>query len=239
MNIMKQIKSGMNRATDKAQSLVEVNKMKTQISEIEREMDVQFLQMGRVFYEGYQSEDMSVAEIEMVNLSKACDKLWEELEGLRGRIAELKNERLCQCGQVAGLDVNFCPHCGTKLSEVEPKHKQANTTVTEKESIRPEDLEILNPEYSDTKEVAGYEEIVDHQPHDEERERRQVEDLERERERQLELDRRIRHWKGQDNGESNVKDKVEALEETFSCQICAADLPLGSKWCPRCGAEQI
>ncbi|WP_438347811.1 zinc ribbon domain-containing protein [Paenibacillus sp. FA6] len=237
MDIMKRIKSGANRVTQKAQNMVEINKIKAQITEVEREMDTHYLQMGKVFYVGYQTEDMSVAEIEMVKLSKACDTLWEDVEGLRGRIAELQNERLCDCGHGVELNVNFCPHCGTKMSGSEPKNRQEKVTSTEKQSIRPEELEILNPNYADTNE--NEDQVVDKQPQSLERERRQVEELERERERQLELDRRIRYWKGQDDGELSVKDEGEAPEETFNCQICAVDLPLGSKWCPRCGAEQI
>jgi len=239
MDIMKRIKNSANRATGKAQSMVEVNKIKGQIIEIEDKMDVHFLSMGKVFYEGYQAEDMRVAETEMVKLSRACDNLRGEIDDLRERIAELKNERLCQCGHVVALDVNFCPHCGTKLSENESKHRKGNSTYTEKKSILPEDLEILDPAYSDPDEQEEQVESVDDQPQDVEKERRQAEELERERERQLELDRRIRHWNNDKSGEKVVEDEVVATEGTFNCQICAVDLQLGSKWCPRCGAEQI
>ena len=241
MEFMQRIKSGANRVTQKAQNMVEINKIKTRITEVEREMDIHFLQMGKVFYVGYQTEDMSLAEIEMVKLSKACDTLWEDVEELRGRIAELQNERLCQCGHVVELNVNFCPHCGTKMSVSQPKPRQEKVSATEKQTIRPEELEILNPNYMDTNENEDEDDIesVEKQPQNLERERRQVDELERERERQLELDRRIRYWKGQDDGELSLKEEGETPEETFNCQICAVDLPLGSKWCPRCGAEQI
>lgn len=239
MNIMQRIRNGANRATGKAQGMVEINKIKSQISEIENEMDIHFLEMGKVFYEGYQLEDMRVAETEMVKLSKTCDNLSEEIDSLRGRIAELKNERLCHCGHVVALDVNFCPNCGTKMSEGESKARKGKDTFTEKKSIIPEDLEILNPVYPDSDEEDEPEEIMVNQPMDSDRERKQAEELERERERQLELDRRIRYWKGNTNGEISIEDEEAAVEETFKCQICAVDLQLGSKWCPRCGAEQI
>jgi len=239
MDIMKRIKNSANRATGKAQSMVEVNKIKGQIIEIEDKMDDYFLSMGKVFYEGYQAEDMRVAETEMVKLSRVCDNLRGEIDDLRERIAELKNERLCQCGHLVALDVNFCPHCGTKLSDNESKHRKGKSTYTEKNSIPPEDLKILDPAYPDYDEKEEPVESVDDQPHDAERERRQAEELERERERQLELDRRIRHWNNDKNVETVVEDETVATVGTFSCQICAVDLQLGSKWCPRCGAEQI
>ncbi len=240
MDFMKRIKNGAKRATGKAQSMVEVNKIKGRIIEIEEKMDVHFLEMGRVFYEGYQAEDMRVAESEMVKMSRACDNLREEIDSLRERIAELKNERLCQCGHVVALDVNFCPHCGTKLLENESKQRKGKSAYTEKKSILPEDLEILDPVYHEPDEEETVD-SVDNQPQDVERERRQAEDLERERERQLELDRRIRYWNNDNNEDVIAEDNGVAVApvETFNCQICAVDLQLGSKWCPRCGAEQI
>lgn len=239
MNIIQRIKNGANRATGKAQNMVEVNKMKAQITEIEQEMDIHFLDMGKVFYEGYQLEDMRVAETEMVKLSKACDNLSGEIAGLRGRIAELKNEILCQCGHVVTLDVNFCPHCGTKMSEGEPEQRKGKVAFTEKKTIPPEDQEILNPVYNDSVNEEESVDTMDDEPMDSERERKQAADLERERERQLELDRRIRYWKDSTHTEISMEEEEESSTDAFKCQICAVDLQAGSKWCPRCGAEQI
>lgn len=242
MNFIERVKDGANRAKGKAQSVVEVSKINGQIAEIEKEMDIHFLKMGKVFYEGYCSEDVRIAEKEMVSLSKTCDGLRADIDELRGRIADLKNERLCKCGKVVALNVNFCPHCGTKMSEDQPKQQQEKEVYGEKKTIYPEPTNILIPEmplYEDEQEVLVEEEA----PQDLERERRQIEELERERERQLELDRRIRYWKDNNHSEANGLDDEEdaegAAKETFKCQICAADLTLGSKWCPRCGAEQI
>ncbi|MNV75833.1 hypothetical protein D3C71_1691500 [compost metagenome] len=66
--------------------------------------------------------------------------------------------------------------------------------------------------------------------------RRMADELERERERQLELDRRIRDWQAQGGHEHG---ETEGTREMVKCQICRADLPKGSMWCPRCGSEQI
>ncbi|MGF7047010.1 putative RNA-binding Zn-ribbon protein involved in translation (DUF1610 family) [Paenibacillus sp. DS2015] len=244
MNIMKRIKDGANRATEKAQSVVEVNKINGYIAEIEREMDIHFLKMGKVFYEGYCSEDMRIAEKEMVALSKTCDQLGSEIDEFRGRIADLKKERLCKCGKVVALDVNFCPQCGTKMLEDQPKYQQENQVDDEKRTVYPEPMNSATIEsilYEDAQEFLE-EDVVEEVPQDLERERRQVEDLERERERQLELDRRIRYWNDNNHSAATEENDAEGTsdeKETFKCQICAADLAMGSKWCPRCGAEQI
>lgn len=66
---------------------------------------------------------MSVAEGKMVELARTCSKLQEKIEVQRARIAELKNERLCSCGNVVALDANFCPKCGSKLEELTTSRK--------------------------------------------------------------------------------------------------------------------
>jgi hypothetical protein len=58
--------------TEKAQSSVEVGKLNGQISDIEHEMQLEFLKMGKLFYEGYRSRDMSVAEGQMIELARGC-----------------------------------------------------------------------------------------------------------------------------------------------------------------------
>ncbi|GAB6992104.1 zinc ribbon domain-containing protein [Paenibacillus pini] len=282
MNIIQRIKDGANRATEKAQGAVEVNKLNGQIAEIEKEMSFHFTGMGRIFYEGYASGDMSVAETEMMNHAKECDKLQEEIDELRGRIGELKNERICTCGQVVNLDANFCPACGRKLVPGEAIKKRSETVKPAGPEKRYQDeinIEQAYPEqayaekayaeqayaekpyaekpytgsssYHDEPQAStpveeayeyveeeSWDEPSEANPLDSERERRQADEFERERERQLELDRRIRYWK-ENNQSGDETESEEGIRDTVKCQICRADLPKGSKWCPRCGAEQI
>lgn len=258
MNFLQRLKDGANKATEKAQNAVEVNKLNGQISDIEHKKTSYYTEMGRVFYEGYRSKDMTVAEKEMVNLAKSCDALQEQMDELRSRIAILKNERLCQCGRTVALDANFCPYCGNKLDNgmktgpqrrSEPREEQEEREVLfpEEFAISGKDEEpfIFRPDAAslepETEEPAyGHEdeELLRRQEEERERERRHLEELERERERQLELDRRIRFW--QENNQSQENLPMEGtVRDTVKCQICSADLPKGSKWCPRCGAEQI
>jgi predicted amidophosphoribosyltransferase len=189
------------------------------------------------------------------------------LTGVRSRIAELKNERLCACGQIVALDANFCPHCGRKLEELplrkEPVlSKEPAPTVTctipymstkmrkhqyygEEELTEAERELAKRPEqpvqYADVlpvievePEPEEYERVLP----DTERGRREADELERERERQLELDRRIRDWKASEPAEETAVSE-SGTRDIVKCQICRADLPKGSMWCPRCGSEQI
>lgn len=260
MNILQRLKDGANKATERAQHVVEINKLNSQISDIEHRKSSFYTEMGKVFYEGYRSQDMSIAEKEMVDLAKSCDSLQEQIDELRYRIAILKNERLCQCGRTIALDANFCPYCGCKLVDLTAKMEQRSMpkeqeeqperkvlyseeiTVTdededpfvyrqESENIAVEDDESFAYEEED-------EELRRREEEESEKERRHLEELERERERQLELDRRIRFWQENNQSQENLPKDGE-MHDMVKCQICSTDLPKGSKWCPRCGAEQI
>lgn len=116
MNILQRLKDGAGKVTDRAQNVVEIGKLNTQISNIERELGLYFQKMGEVFYEAYRKKDMADAEKEMLELAKTCDLLTEERDEIRLKIAELKNERLCgACGRNVAEDALFCQYCGHKL----------------------------------------------------------------------------------------------------------------------------
>ncbi|MFP4977046.1 zinc ribbon domain-containing protein [Paenibacillus sp. CN-4] len=275
MNFLQRIKDSASRVSEKAQSSVEIGKINSQISDIEREMGTHFMQMGKLFYEGYRSRDLSVAEGRMTELSRACVKLEEKIELLRQRIAELKNERLCKCGHVVGLDANFCPSCGRKLEKRSPAAEPAHPPVSpafdlqqdgrhpffDEEEFRADEArgDGEQPEAAEPKRVQGtFYGPDEHDPalseeeaglhgyelyEDEaaaaERDRRLADELERERERQLELDRRIRDWKESGGYQLQETENETGMRDMVKCQICRADLPKGSMWCPRCGSEQI
>lgn len=248
MNLLQKIKQGANKATEKAQHAVEIQKMNSQIATIQQEMDVHFLKMGQIFYEGYRFQDMSIAEIEMTRLSKACDELQEEINGMRSRIAELKNERLCECGASAPREANFCPKCGHKLvSEYAAAHQEAaarEQAPSFRDSVLTDDVDhplekkpFATPELDEDHVTAPDFTPEEKAAFDAEWERRRNEELERER--QQTLDERIRYWKSNNQNEELESAETYAARGLVKCQICTVELPKGSKWCPRCGAEQI
>ncbi|WP_410513299.1 zinc ribbon domain-containing protein [Paenibacillus sp. BR2-3] len=257
MNLLQRFKDGASRVTEKAQNSVEIGKLNSRISDIEHEMELEFMKMGKLFYEGYRSRDLSLAEGKMTEISRLCSKLQEEIDSVRLRIAELKNERLCKCGHIVALDANFCPSCGRKLEEETGVGKAPSSGGY---SVRKEDVEetrvykaegnlVKEPEPEPELQI-NYEEILEHEEElplpledyaggiqDSMLDHQHGDELERERERQLELDRRIRDWKASEYVEAEREG--EGGQDLVKCQICRADLPKGSMWCPRCGSEQI
>lgn len=250
MNFLQRIKDGAGKVTDRAQSAVEIGRLNTQISNIEREMGLYFQRMGEVFYEGYSRKDMSNAEKEMIELAKTCDLLSEERDEIRSKIAELKNERLCgACGRAVAEDAMFCQYCGHKLDKAKTAVGKKNA-AKEAEEVRSHGIHGIQDPRSLFEEPVSDETIIYKEPAatmsplvQEERdpdEFRRMRDLERERERQEELDRRIRTWKENvDPPKKQVSSALETGIPTVSCQICASVLVKGTKWCPHCGSEQI
>lgn len=252
MNFLQRIKDGAGRATEKAQHAVEINKINSQIANIKHEMSVNYTEMGRIFYEGYRAQDMSLAEEKMMELSAECDVLQDEIDELREKISLLRNERVCACGHVSDLEANFCPKCGRALtgsekvshvSFTQAKPEAAATSADDEPEVEEKEEDFFKELLLSEEEIppADYD-LGDFLPEEKEEfdaewERRRQEEIQRESERQQELDERIRYWK--ENNQHQGKVESELPRETVKCQICAAELPKGSKWCPHCGAEQI
>lgn len=248
MNFFQRIKDGAGKVTDRAQNAVEIGRLNTQITTIEREMGLYYQKMGEVFYEGYRHKDMSAAEKEMIELAKTCDLLAEERDEIRSKIAELKNERLCgSCGKMVTEDGLFCQYCGHKLQKPKPAApvkeevtKAADTREKDFDLERslglPDPLELLIPTTSREEAVSS---ARVEEPLDEEREARRQHDLERERKRQEELDLRIRSWQEVAHSREDAHGPLETKIPVVECQICSVELVKGTKWCPHCGSEQI
>lgn len=250
MNFLQKIKNGAGKVTDRAQNAVEIGRLNTQITNIEREMDLYYQKLGEVFYEGYRLKNMSKAETEMIELAKTCDLLLEERNELRTQIAELKNERLCyQCNKAVAEDAMFCQYCGEKLLKPQPKVKAVDKMATMETAYKEQSSGLSPSLETDASFNASFDPetmhdtVVIENPKtlvDEEAETRRKQELDREQERQEELDRRIRTWKeNMTINEQPQPNRVEISIPTVTCQICSADLVKGTKWCPHCGNEQI
>lgn len=132
LNFLQRIKDGAERASERAQSAVEIGRLNSHISDIQREIDVHLLRMGQVFYDNYRNPDTAPAEEEIMDLCTACDLLNEEILELRTRIAELRSERLCECGARLDIDAESCPHCGRRFAEgTEPAKVEASSAPAE------------------------------------------------------------------------------------------------------------
>lgn len=68
--------------------------------------------MGHAVYDAYKANDLTLAEETVRKFSN--DNLAVELQisELEHKMEVIKNEKICECGRKAPMDVNFCPSCG-------------------------------------------------------------------------------------------------------------------------------
>lgn len=259
MNLFQKIKNSAGKVTDRAQNVVEIGKLNTQITNIEREVGLYYKRMGEVFYEGYQSKDMSKAEKEMVELARTCSLLLEEREEIKFKIADLKNERLCSsCGKSVAKEALFCQFCGNKLLERKepPQVESVEPNIVENVTAAASEWRydaVDQDENSPLHNVAKEEESVNNSqgqavekqlPLNPEEEAKQQLEFERERKRQEELDRLIATWKEHVTTDTSSSDTSDfsatgnATDEAKTCSNCGKAITHYNKWCPHCGEQQ-
>ncbi|MFD2612520.1 zinc ribbon domain-containing protein [Paenibacillus gansuensis] len=118
MNLFEKLKKSAADAGRKAQTAVEINRLRTQITDKRDEINVKLLEMGEAVYEAYRVRDLTIAERPIDEISKAIQDIEQEIEQIEYRIHQFKNERQCSCGAVAPLDAKFCPECGSRFGEI-------------------------------------------------------------------------------------------------------------------------
>lgn len=112
MSFMNKVKTGLSEASSKAKVVVEVNKLKSQNSNKQKEIEQLFQSIGRTYYlqatgglqdgEGHDPADV------IVDIAR----LEAEIEDNVKAIKLLANEKDCVCGKPAPLEARFCPSCG-------------------------------------------------------------------------------------------------------------------------------
>jgi len=115
-DLSKKITDTVDVVGKKTGEAVEIQKLRSQISNLERNMDKNYNILGKMLYDGYQDG------MELTDEAKA---LCEEITGsavlireYESEIAEIRGLRKCpNCDAAVGEDVNFCPRCGKKLND--------------------------------------------------------------------------------------------------------------------------
>jgi len=122
MSLFDRMKQGASEAARKVEQTVEIQKLKAQISAKDKEMDKLYKRIGQAVYRGYTDSDISQSEDEVVQYCEELSGLAQEIELIREQIKAIKLEKSCGgCGKVVAVNVNYCPDCGKKFPEEEPK----------------------------------------------------------------------------------------------------------------------
>ncbi|MFD3270605.1 zinc ribbon domain-containing protein [Paenibacillus dendritiformis] len=115
--ILQKLKEGASKASEKAQNVIEINRLQSQIAARRKEIEQNVYLIGERVYDAYKKKDLTLAEDEIMALGDANLLLEEEIKQLEWKVSELRHEKRCECGEVAPLTSNYCAACGRKLPE--------------------------------------------------------------------------------------------------------------------------
>lgn len=113
------LKQGAQEAGKKAQVTVEVNRLKMQISSLQKEIARLYALIGETVHQeidqGATAEDFTLPE-SCLAWSRDVVAKQQEIAQIEERIHELRDEIICSsCQQVNSRENKFCSGCGAKL----------------------------------------------------------------------------------------------------------------------------
>ena len=120
MKLFKDLKKGATEASEKAKVMIEINKLKIQISQNEKEIDDEFRKIAETVFDMFKAGNMGEMTSSIIESCDMCLSKEEKNKELEIEIRKFKNERECSnCGATVKLDIKFCPSCGYKFEITE------------------------------------------------------------------------------------------------------------------------
>lgn len=113
-DVVMKAKNAADIAGKKTGELVEITRLRLNVSELEERIRSQYQELGKTVYNA--AKDHTDCTDYVHEKSEAIDRLFAELTKLNEKISELKNEKKCaSCGAVNPQEAVYCQKCGTKL----------------------------------------------------------------------------------------------------------------------------
>lgn len=114
---IQKIKDGASKASEKAHSMMEMNRVQAQIAAKRKEWKQNVYDIGELVYDAYKKNDLTLAEEGLKEIAKLNLIVEEDMKVLDWKVNELRSEKRCECGEIAPFTANFCSACGRKLPE--------------------------------------------------------------------------------------------------------------------------
>lgn len=159
----------------KTEEMVEIQKVKSQIRDLENHNEYDLCDLGEIVFAKYKDE--LVQDEDFVAICEEIEQRLEAIENLELRIAELKGVEICKnCEMVLPKGVSYCSNCGAKVErpvikvdEIEKEDIEEATIFEEGdvvEIIETEDQEVeiefvVEPIVEIEVEVAEKEEVTE------------------------------------------------------------------------------
>jgi len=115
--LSKKITETVDVVGKKTNEMVEVQKLRSQINNLEKNMDKNYILLGKMMFDKYQNGE------DLCDEAKAyCEEITGSavlIEEYKAEIAEIKGLRTCaSCGEAVANDVIFCPKCGRRVDDI-------------------------------------------------------------------------------------------------------------------------
>ncbi|WP_157283067.1 zinc ribbon domain-containing protein [Paenibacillus assamensis] len=266
---LQKVKEGASKASEKAQNVLELNRVQSQIDVLRKEWEHNTYEIGRLAFEAYKNQDYASLGVEMDELAQANVILEEEMERLEWKRCALRNEKRCSCGEIAPWSSKYCASCGDRLPD--PPVREVESELGDSSEMQPYKLEDeANPKVEDKEKtyitlhqtptsttLNHTDELDERSGHDEQLSRYAASTKESSapihpyspydqygQEDEDDADRmEIKKPAPQVNirgSERYIRQQpVEHDASSRTCSKCAAAAPPEAKWCERCGAPFI
>lgn len=217
---LQKVKDGASKASEKAQHVMELNRVQSQIDTRLKEWKDNTYDIGIIAYEAYKGNDFSSLKSKLEELANNNLAIEQEIEQLEWKRCELRNEKRCDCGEVAAWEANYCAKCGAKLPEP-PSFKHETAVAAAQKTVEWDEQELRPYRHNDTHP------IVEQEP---------AEPIYlNEGVIQEEVPLTWRFPEKQPLSRSN-RQQVETHQ---ICPQCGAQAELEAKWCERCGTPFV
>lgn len=116
-NFLDKVKKGVSDASSKAKTMVDINKLKSQISQLNKEIDEEYKRIGLIVFNSFKDNNEENANEQIEERCNVILKKLEEINAINREVMELTNEKKCSCGANISMDAKFCPSCGKKFED--------------------------------------------------------------------------------------------------------------------------
>ncbi|MGZ9585509.1 zinc ribbon domain-containing protein [Paenibacillus marinisediminis] len=251
---LQKMKDGASKASEKAQNVMELNRVQAQIDSRLKELKNNTYEIGYLAFEAYKEQDMESLSTKIEQLAEVNMALEQEIEQLEWKRCELRNEKRCDCGQTAAWEANFCAKCGAKLPDP-PKftHEMAATMEPVEEFVEFE-VQELRPYRHNESAMTPIEYTEDADPYYNDQDEQALPGYsaaQTEEEQKRSAGSTINGHKQENTWTWNFPEKEPLLRANRHltesqvdpnqqiCKHCNAKADLEAKWCERCGTPFI
>lgn len=138
----------------KTEEVMEVQKLKNQIRNLERSNQRDLTDLGKIIYERFQKEEGVDAELEVI-----CEEIRKRrmiVSAFEKKLADMRGIKECErCHELIEKDMKFCPHCGAELKKEEVSEECEDIFEESDEIDCPEDKETATEVIEDIMERAA------------------------------------------------------------------------------------